>query len=445
MGRDPVVVNQRDQELRRRSVDRDTARRRRWHAVARGRADRASLYLSSPIGLATCSATWRSARDAGLAAPRSRDRLVHQVDPAAAYLAREGERLHPICAAPRQREPGHFEAQAGEHDLQAFFALRTMDEVMARNFLVFAELSSRPSTTTSSVGDEAWEVDYHYKHENPELKRQPFVFLTDFVGCLPMEEGNEREAFLLCADRNADEHRARRPLPVDPRPRALRRQPGRRDRAAVRPGVARHPRMDRGAISRSPATRWPFDPAQLADTGALRARHGYRADERRGLPRQCGWVGCRHAPVAPGRCVVRRGAEADPRPEDDHGHRPAHRPSPSTHLPDVEVHGFLPDLDLHHAACDIAVVQGGLSTTMELTANGRPFLYFPLGHHFEQQICTSAAASSVTTPAGASTSPATRTRRRITQHPWSRSSASRCPTSRCRPMAASARPSSSPS
>jgi len=31
-------------------------------------------------------------------------------------------------------------------------------------------------------------------------------------------------------------------------------------------------------------------------------------------------------------------------------------------------------------------VQGGLSTTMELTAAGRPFLYFPLGHHFEQQV-----------------------------------------------------------
>jgi predicted glycosyltransferase len=52
----------------------------------------------------------------------------------------------------------------------------------------------------------------------------------------------------------------------------------------------------------------------------------------------------------------------------------------------VEVHGFLPDLDLHHAACDVAVVQGGLSTTMELTAARRPFLYVPLGHHFEQQV-----------------------------------------------------------
>jgi UDP:flavonoid glycosyltransferase YjiC (YdhE family) len=30
------------------------------------------------------------------------------------------------------------------------------------------------------------------------------------------------------------------------------------------------------------------------------------------------------------------------------------------------------------------VVQGGLTTCMELTASKRPFLYFPLRHHFEQ-------------------------------------------------------------
>ena len=52
----------------------------------------------------------------------------------------------------------------------------------------------------------------------------------------------------------------------------------------------------------------------------------------------------------------------------------------------VEVRGYLPDLQRHLTACDLAVVQGGLSTTMELTAAGRPFVYVPLGHHFEQQI-----------------------------------------------------------
>jgi hypothetical protein len=35
-------------------------------------------------------------------------------------------------------------------------------------------------------------------------------------------------------------------------------------------------------------------------------------------------------------------------------------------------------------ARDWLEVQGGLTTSMELTANKRPFLYFPLRHHFEQ-------------------------------------------------------------
>jgi UDP-N-acetylglucosamine:LPS N-acetylglucosamine transferase len=52
----------------------------------------------------------------------------------------------------------------------------------------------------------------------------------------------------------------------------------------------------------------------------------------------------------------------------------------------LEILGFVPDLHLHHAACDLGIVQGGLTTTMELTAANRPFLYFPLRHHFEQNI-----------------------------------------------------------
>ena len=50
----------------------------------------------------------------------------------------------------------------------------------------------------------------------------------------------------------------------------------------------------------------------------------------------------------------------------------------------LDVRPYVHDLHRHLAACDLAVVQGGLTTTMELVANRRPFLYFPLGHHFEQ-------------------------------------------------------------
>ena len=50
----------------------------------------------------------------------------------------------------------------------------------------------------------------------------------------------------------------------------------------------------------------------------------------------------------------------------------------------LDVRGYVPDLYRHLAACDLAVTHGGLTTTMELTAGQRPFLYVPLRHHFEQ-------------------------------------------------------------
>ena len=200
---------------------------------------RRALFISSAIGLGHVQRDLAIAREMRALHP---DLEIDwfTVHPASAYLEREGERAASDHRAPRQRKPA-LRGQAGEHDLHAFFALRTMDEVMARNFLVFAELLEQEHYDIV-IGDEAWEVDYHY-HENPELKRQPFVFLTDFVGCLPMEEGNAREAF-LCADRNADEieHVARYPWIRD---RAIFvGNPGGRVGAAVRPGTAEDPRLD---------------------------------------------------------------------------------------------------------------------------------------------------------------------------------------------------------
>ena len=50
---------------------------------------------------------------------------------------------------------------------------------------------------------------------------------------------------------------------------------------------------------------------------------------------------------------------------------------------------FVPHLFRHHAAADLAIVQGELTTTMELAAFRTPFLYFPLRNHFEQQFFVS--------------------------------------------------------
>lgn len=57
----------------------------------------------------------------------------------------------------------------------------------------------------------------------------------------------------------------------------------------------------------------------------------------------------------------------------------------SLNIPEgIEIRGFVPNLFEHFAACDLAIVQGGATSTLELTALKRPFIYFPLDGHCEQ-------------------------------------------------------------
>jgi pimeloyl-ACP methyl ester carboxylesterase/predicted glycosyltransferase len=340
---------------------------------------RRALFVSSAIGLGHVQRDLAIAREMRALQP---DLEIDwfTVHPASSYLVREGERLHPTTAR-LANESRHVEALAGEHDLQAFFALRTMDEVMARNFLIFNELLEAEHYDIV-IGDEAWEVDYLY-HENPELKRQPFVFLTDFVGCLPMEEGNEREA-MLCADRNADdiEHAARYPWIRD---RAI--FVGNPEDVPALPFGPGLPQMRDWTRRNFAFTGYalPFDPKQLADTEALRRRHGYRADEKLVIAAIGG--------TAVGAPLLQRIAEAFPEMRRQvpglrmllvAGPRLARQAFPEH--PGLEVLPYVHKLFEHLACADLALVQGGLSTCMELVATRRPFLSFPLERHFEQCI-----------------------------------------------------------
>ena len=130
-------------------------------------------------------------------------------DPVTRVLEAEGERIHP-ASAELASESGHIESESAEHDLHCFQAWRRMDEILVSNFMVFHDVvEAEPYDLW--IGDEAWELDY-FLHENPELKRAAYCWLTDFVGWLPMPDGGEREAFLT-ADYNAEmvEHIARFP------------------------------------------------------------------------------------------------------------------------------------------------------------------------------------------------------------------------------------------
>jgi hypothetical protein len=127
------------------------------------------------------------------------------------------------------------------------------------------------------------------------------VWLTDFVGWLPMPDGGEREAFLT-ADYNAEmiEHIARHPTRA--RPRDLRRQPGRHRARALRSRAARIREWTEAHFA-SPGYVTGFDPhADCRAREALRAELGYAAG-REGLHRHRRRLGRRAAP-APRRVIA---------------------------------------------------------------------------------------------------------------------------------------------
>jgi pimeloyl-ACP methyl ester carboxylesterase/predicted glycosyltransferase len=373
MARYPVLVNT---EIRRFAERlRPSVSRRRWVCSA-SRPARV-LYLSSPIGLG------HARRDAAIA---DQLRTLHpgvQIDwltqhPVTQMLTDRGETIHPAAAA-LANESAHIEDQATEHDLHAFAAIRGMDEILVNNFMVFADLVAEEHYDLV-VGDEAWDVD-HFLHENPQLKRFGYAWLTDFVGWLPMPDGGPAEA-TLTADYNAEmlEQRAR-----------YRRL---RDRS-IFVGNPADIVEDTFGPQLPTIREWTkehfdfagyvtgFDPGTVGDRDELRTRLGYRQDSVVCVVTVGG--------SAVGAPLLRRVLDAIPlarrlAPELQFlvvtGPRIDPRSLPTRR--GARLVGYLANLTEHLAACDVALVQGGLTTCMELTALGRPFLYVPLRHHFEQ-------------------------------------------------------------
>ena len=346
--------------------------------VKRSNSRRRALYVSSPIGLGHARRDVAIARELRALHPDLEIEWLAQ-NPVTRVLEAEGERIHP-ASRHLANESAHIESESAEHSLQCFQAIRRMDEILAANYMVFDDVVSE-TPYDLWIGDEAWELDYHL-HENPDRKRAPFAWLTDFVGWLPMLENGEREASVT-ADYNAEmvEH--------------VRDHPEIRDRAIF---VGNPDDIVGGRLGPSlPGIRdWTernfdfagyvtgFDQAELGDRERLRAELGYRPHERVCLVTVGGsGVGASllrrvmaafpaAAQLVPGlRMIVVAGPRIDP----------ATLPTADG----LEVRAFVEDLYRHLAACDLAVVQGGLTTAMELTAAQRPFLYFPLRHHFEQR------------------------------------------------------------
>ena len=368
--RDPVKVNLLLREfISPRPAPRSWTRGRR-----RGKR---ALYVSSPIGLGHARRDIAIARELRHLHPDLEIDWLAQ-HPVTAALEAAGERVHP-ASQDLSNESRHIESESAEHDLHCFQAWRRMDEILVANFMVFHDLVT-DTDYDLWIADEGWEIDY-YLHENPEQKRAAYAWLTDFVGWLPMPDGGEHEA-MLTADYNAEmiEHIARYPRVRDRaifvgNPEDIVPDTFGPDLPAIADWTGEH--FDFAGYVTG------FDPAELADRERLRAELGYAPAEQvcvvtvggsgvgRSLLERVMAAFPEARQQVPGlRMIVVAGPRIDP------ASLPAHD--------GLEVRAFVPDLYRHLAACDLAVVQGGLTTSMELTANRRPFLYFPLRHHFEQ-------------------------------------------------------------
>ncbi|MBN9279914.1 MAG: alpha/beta fold hydrolase [Hyphomicrobium sp.] len=336
-----------------------------------------ALYLSSPIGLGHGRRDIAITRELRKLHPDLQVDWLAQ-DPVTRLLDAYGERVHPLSAR-LASESRHIELESGEHDLNAFQAIRRMDEVLIANFMIFQDAVDEEDYDLV-IADEAWDID-HYWHEHPELKKAKLAWFTDFVGYVPMPANGAHEA-MLATDYNAEMigHIERHPnvrdraifvgSPEDIVPLTFGR-----DLPEMRDWIPKHFDFSGYVIGEHPDA--------FGSRQELRQSLGYLPGERVCIVTVGGsGVGTHlirrildsypmaRARIPELRMILVTGPRIDPRALS----APA----------GVEVRAFVPNLDRHLAACDLALVQGGLTTCMELTAAGTPFLYFPLKNHFEQ-------------------------------------------------------------
>jgi UDP:flavonoid glycosyltransferase YjiC (YdhE family) len=334
------------------------------------------LFISGSIGLGHVNRDLAIARELRAIEPVEIVWLAGA--PADRVIAEAGEALHPRSSDLADMS-AIAEAQTRGGRLSLIqYALRAR-RTFGRNFDTVDDVVSRGGFDLL-IGDETYEIALGYR-KHPARKRCPFIMIYDFVGFdamtrHPLErlgvyvwnrvwagKGSGERSFIdlgLFIGEEAD-------VPDESFGPFL---PNRREWARTRCEFVGYV-LD-------------FVPARYADRAALRRELGYGSS-----PLVIGAVGgtsigrelldlCAAAyaiarrSIPDLRMVLVCGPRLDPR---------------EIRAPEgVEVRGYVRDLSKHLAACDLAIVQGGGTVTLELTALRRPFLFFPIEGHSEQEI-----------------------------------------------------------
>jgi predicted glycosyltransferase len=352
-------------------------------------ATRHVLYVSGSIGLGHVT------RDLAIAAAlRARRPDVHLVwlagHPAQQTLRAAGEELVPECQGYAD-ETAFVEAIAGRFSMRLLnpaVMLTSPRKIRAwwrmlrgqrANVRIFKEVTARQRFDLI-IADEAYELALALL-VNPSLKRAPFVAICDFVGL----DATLRNPFEWLTVQSISWWSARLARRFA-RTLDLILMVGEEADVADKPFGWFSPNRRQVARTMLKYVGYvcPFQPGDYQDRAALRQRLGYGPEPL---------VICSIGGTSIGKALLELCGQAYPRIR-------AHLPDLRMELvcgprlaPDsldvpagVGRRGYVHTLYEHLAACDLAIVQGGGTTTTELMVLRRPFLYFPLEGHFEQRL-----------------------------------------------------------
>ena len=230
------------------------------------------------------------------------------------------------------------------------------------------------------IGDETYEINVALKRK-PELKTMPFVIIYDFIGSYSMTKSpmDIFGAYYWNYFWSKDFHKESPFVDIRLFVGELEDIPDTKFGFLL-------PRIRDWAVEKCKFAAYvvPFDPKEYKDKKKTRANLGY-GDEP--------LIVCSIGGTAVGKEMLQLCAQSYPiiKEKIPNVHMilvcgPRLMPEKLDVPKEIEVKGYVPRLYEHFAASDLAVVQAGATSTIELTALRKPFLYFPLIDHYEQRI-----------------------------------------------------------
>ena len=292
-----------------------------------------------------------------------------------------GEKLHPE-AGKWADETAEMEKVSAKEKYHVNLIWETVAVLKGRdrNVGVFKEATNREAFDLV-IGDEAYEI-HRGILKDPKIKKAPFVYIQDFIGMDSMSKNPlEKLGTYICNREWAKDYGRKNPV------EDLLLFVGEEEDLPDKKFGFLLPNRREYARDRSAkfiGYILPFQPTQVADSEAVKKKLGYAP-----VP----LVICSIGGTSVGQELLnlcgRTYSIVKERVPDLHltivcGPRLSSKSF--SFQAGIEVREYVPNLYEHFAACDLAVVQGGGTSTLELTALRRPFIFFPLEGHSEQQI-----------------------------------------------------------